>query len=159
MTVRLLYLIFRQLMAWLGLLARSLQSKNVEILVLHHEVTVLRRQVSKPRLSWADRVVFAALTGLLSNVCRLSPTHPPAGAGHEGLPFSESSPAVPGLLQPDITALLTPPPPVHRRGVPHRDAPPLHDLERSHRSGHNSLIGHYQRVHHVLATTSNTKAR
>jgi putative transposase len=59
--VRLLYLIFRQLTAWLGLLARSAHSKNAEILVLRHEVTVLRRQLSRPRLSWADRAVFAAL--------------------------------------------------------------------------------------------------
>lgn len=60
--LRLLYLIFQQLTAWLGLLAHSAQSKNDEILVLRHEVTVLRRQVSRPRLSWADRAVFAALS-------------------------------------------------------------------------------------------------
>src|SRR5262245_21204226 len=33
----------RQIMAWLGLLARSVPSKNAEILVLRHEVAVLRR--------------------------------------------------------------------------------------------------------------------
>jgi hypothetical protein len=69
--VRLLYLIFRQLVAWLGLLARSSRSKNVEILVLRHEVAVLRCQVRRPRLSWADRAVFAALTRLVSPTCRL----------------------------------------------------------------------------------------
>ncbi|MGH3817646.1 MAG: integrase [Pseudonocardiaceae bacterium] len=71
MTMRLLYLIFRQLVAWLGLLARSLRSKNTEILVLRHEVAVLHRQVSRPLLSWADRAVFAALIRLLSKAGRL----------------------------------------------------------------------------------------
>ena len=62
--------IFRQLVAWFGLLARSAHRKNAEILVLRHEAAVLRRQVNRPRLSWADRAVFAALTRLLSPVCR-----------------------------------------------------------------------------------------
>ena len=46
MAVRLLYLIFHQVMAWLGLLAHNAQSKNAEIPVLRYEVAVLRRQVS-----------------------------------------------------------------------------------------------------------------
>jgi putative transposase len=58
-------------MAWLGLLARSSRSKNAEILVLRHEVAVLRRQVRRPRLSWADQAMFAALTRLLSKTGRL----------------------------------------------------------------------------------------
>jgi hypothetical protein len=66
-----LYLVFRQLMAWLGLPACSSRLKNAEILVLRHEVAVLRRQVSRPRLSWADRAVFAALARLLCRAGRL----------------------------------------------------------------------------------------
>jgi hypothetical protein len=69
--VRLLYLIFRQVMAWFGLLAHSSRSKNAEILALRHEVAVLRRQVRRPRLSWSDRAVFAALTRLLNQATHL----------------------------------------------------------------------------------------
>jgi putative transposase len=46
---RLLYLIFIRLISWLMLLARSSASKDVELLVLRHEVSVLRRQVSRPK--------------------------------------------------------------------------------------------------------------
>jgi putative transposase len=71
-TLRLLYLIFRQLVAWLGLPARSSRSKHAEILVLRHELAVLRRQVRRPCLSWGDRAVFAALAQWLSQACRLN---------------------------------------------------------------------------------------
>jgi len=76
--IRLLYLILRQVMAWFGLLARNSRSKNAEILVLRHEVAVLRRQVRRPRLSWADRAVFAALTRLLNQAAHLQRIVTPA---------------------------------------------------------------------------------
>jgi hypothetical protein len=50
---------------WLVLLGRSQASKNAEILVLRHEVTVLRRQVTRSEPDWADRAILAALARLL----------------------------------------------------------------------------------------------
>ncbi|WP_223839200.1 helix-turn-helix domain-containing protein [Saccharopolyspora pogona] len=70
MSLRLLYLILVRIVGWLLLLGRSSASKDVEILVLRHEVAVLRRTNPKPRMNWADRAVFAALIRLLPKVLR-----------------------------------------------------------------------------------------
>ena len=65
MTLRLLYLLFCQVLRWLALLARSAAAKDAELLVLRHEVAVLRRQVTRPKVDWADRAVLAGLARLL----------------------------------------------------------------------------------------------
>jgi putative transposase len=60
-SLRLAYLIFDRFLDWLTLLGRTSSSKNIELIVLRHEVAVLRRANPKPRLNWADRAMFAAL--------------------------------------------------------------------------------------------------
>jgi putative transposase len=50
----------------LALLARGNAAKDLEILVLRHQLTVLRRQVARPRLEPTDRALLAAVSRMLS---------------------------------------------------------------------------------------------
>ncbi|MFC3587539.1 helix-turn-helix domain-containing protein, partial [Streptantibioticus rubrisoli] len=70
MWLRLLYLVFTRLLSWLVLLCRSSASKNIELLVLRHEVAVLRRANPKTRFDWADRGYLAALIRQLPRALR-----------------------------------------------------------------------------------------
>lgn len=68
MAVKLVYQMFAKLLSWMVLHARSDPANEIEILVLRHQLTVLQRRTPRPRISWSDRAVIAALA-------RLLPTH------------------------------------------------------------------------------------
>ena len=70
MSPRLLYLIFSQVLGLVLLMGRTSAIKDVELLVLRHEVAVLRRTNPRPHLDWADRAVFAALIQRLPHALR-----------------------------------------------------------------------------------------
>jgi putative transposase len=65
MALRLLYLLACQVLRWLALLARSSAARDAELLVLRHEVAVLRRGTVRPQVDWADRAELAGLARLL----------------------------------------------------------------------------------------------
>ena len=70
MAFRLAYLLLARVLSWLALLSRSDAAKDVEILVLRHEVAVLRRRNPRPTLTWLDRAVLCALSRLLPTQLR-----------------------------------------------------------------------------------------
>ena len=71
MPIRLLYLMFARICSWLVLLSRSAASKDAELLVLRHEIAVLRRTQPRPRLDWADRAILSALIRILPTRLRM----------------------------------------------------------------------------------------
>jgi hypothetical protein len=63
--LKLIYQMFGKLLNWMVLHARSEDAKEIEILVLRHQLAVLRRRTPRPRISWTDRAVIAVLARLL----------------------------------------------------------------------------------------------
>ena len=70
MCVALAYRLLVTVLSWLALLARSSSAKDAEVLALRHEVAVLRRANPRPRMSWTDRAVLAALTRIMPKALR-----------------------------------------------------------------------------------------
>jgi hypothetical protein len=70
LVVSLLYLLFRRVLAVAALRLRSREFKELEIVVLRHELAVLRRQVARPRLDERDRLFLAAAGQLLGRTSR-----------------------------------------------------------------------------------------
>src|SRR4051794_35112985 len=62
--------LFWQMLGLVLLMGRTSVTKDVELLVLRHEVAVLRRTNPRPRMDWADRAVFAALVRRLPRALR-----------------------------------------------------------------------------------------
>ena len=65
MLSRLAYLMLCRFIQLLALLARRDAAKDLELLVLRHQLTVLRRQVPRPKLEPADRALLAAISRVL----------------------------------------------------------------------------------------------
>ena len=60
--LRVVYLLITKLFAWLHPSRRDESFKTAEILLLRHQLTVVQRQVhSRPKITWADRALIAAL--------------------------------------------------------------------------------------------------
>jgi putative transposase len=117
MALRLIYQMFSKLLGWIVLRTRSDTSKEIEILVLRHQLAVLQRRTPRPRMSWTDRALLAALTRLLPVRRRLGLLVTPATIlrWHRQLvtrrwttqPVRPGRPAIPAGLRALIVRLAT----------------------------------------------------
>src|SRR5918995_88457 len=120
--LQLIYLMMFKFLGWTVMRARAETVKEIEILVLRHQLAMLRGPNRQPMLDWADRALIAALTRLLPVHRRLgllvTPVDDPALAqtarrqplGHQAHPTRR--PAISGGLR----ALIVPWPPRTRPG-------------------------------------------
>jgi transposase len=69
--LQLIYQMFAKLLSWVVLHTWSDTSKEIEILVLRHQLAVLQRRTPRPQITWTDRALIAALARLLPTPQRL----------------------------------------------------------------------------------------
>jgi hypothetical protein len=130
MALQLIYVTFAKLLAWMVLRTRSDTTKEIEILVLRHQLAVLQRRTPRPRMSWTDRAVIAALTRLLPARRRL------------GLLITVHDPALaPTTHRPPLDH---PARPARSTSHPHRRA--RLDHPHGHRESHLGLPSHPRRA-------------
>src|SRR5438034_5206556 len=71
MCLRFVFLLITRIAVWLCLSRREERWKTAEILILRHQLAVLqRRQPRRPKPNWADRALFAALSGVIPKARR-----------------------------------------------------------------------------------------
>ena len=97
---------FSKLLGWMVLRTRSDTAKEIEILLLRHQLAVLQRRTPRPRMSWTDRAVIAALARLYRSTAEsgCSSHRPRSCAGTDCSSPGAGPPSSPGPVDP-------PPPP------------------------------------------------
>ena len=96
MALKLIYQMFAKLLSWMVLHVRSDTANEIEILVLRHQLAVLQRRTPRPRISWSDRAVIAALGRLLPLVAAAD-SWSPRPRSCAGIGNSSAAAGPPGL--------------------------------------------------------------
>ena len=110
MALKLIYQMFAKLLSWMVLHVRSHTAKEIEILVLRHQLAVLQRRTPQLRISWSDRAVIAALGRILPPRRRrgLLVTRPRSCAGIGNSSAVAGPPGLPGQAAPPSPPVSAP---------------------------------------------------